>query len=147
MGVILLLPYWFPLNNSETIKLVTLAFCSIQSRFIRDTRATFGIPYSPQYADIEQKSDGSISNFRISSQSLIIENCHNSRSSDDVDMKLGPVTKIDKTNKTASKKFKDDVMSRNCDITVIFQFLTNPETGFRTHSCRTYVFIYKNILS
>ena len=35
-------------------------------------------------------------------------------------MKLGPVTKLDKTNKTDSKKFKDDVMSANCDAIVIF---------------------------
>ena len=33
-------------------------------------------------------------------------NCHNSRTSDDIDMKLGPVTKRDKTNKTAQKKKK-----------------------------------------
>ena len=30
-------------------------------------------------------------------------------------MKLGPVTKSDKSNKTTSKKFYDDVMSANCD--------------------------------
>ena len=39
-------------------------------------------------------------------------NCHNSRISDDIDMKLGPVTKLDKRNKTTSKKFGDDVMSK-----------------------------------
>ena len=31
---------------------------------------------------------------------LIKENCQNSRTSDDIDMKLGPVTKFDKGNKT-----------------------------------------------
>ena len=36
-------------------------------------------------------------------------------------MKIGPVTKIDKRNKTTSKKFDDDVMSENCDVVVIFQ--------------------------
>ena len=35
-------------------------------------------------------------------------------------MKLGPVTKLDKRNKTASKKSDDDVMSENCDVIVIF---------------------------
>ena len=35
-------------------------------------------------------------------------------------MKLGPVTKLDKRNKTTSKKFDDDVMSENCDVIVIF---------------------------
>ena len=48
-------------------------------------------------------SDGDISDFRISGQSLIKGNCHNSRTKDnDIDMKLGAVTKIDKRNKTKS---------------------------------------------
>ena len=36
-------------------------------------------------------------------------------------MKLRPVTKLDKRNKTTSKKFDDDVMSENCDVIVIFR--------------------------
>ena len=36
-------------------------------------------------------------------------------------MKCGRVTKLDKTNKTTSKKFDDDVMSKNCDIIVILE--------------------------
>ena len=36
-------------------------------------------------------------------------------------MKLGPVTKLDKRNKTTSKKIDDDVMSEYCDVIVIFQ--------------------------
>ena len=35
-------------------------------------------------------------------------------------MKLGPVTKIDKKNKTTSKKFDDDVMSKDCDVIAIY---------------------------
>ena len=35
-------------------------------------------------------------------------------------MKLGPVTKIDKRNKTTSKKIDDDVMWENRDIIAIF---------------------------
>ena len=43
-------------------------------------------------------------------------------------MKLGPVTKLDKRNKAASKKFDVDVMLENCDAIVIFQiFLANLE--------------------
>ena len=45
-----------------------------------------------------------ISYFRIPGQSLIKENCHTSRTIDDTDMKLGPVTKLDKRNKTPIKK-------------------------------------------
>ena len=51
---------------------------------------------SLQCLDIGQNPDGGISDFRISGQSFIKENCHNSRTSDDIDMKLGPVTKLDK---------------------------------------------------
>ena len=46
---------------------------------------------------------GKTSDFRISGQSLMKENCHNSRISNDIDMKLGPVTKFNKRNKTTSK--------------------------------------------
>ena len=73
-----------------------------------------------QSPDIGQDSDGGISDFWISGQSLINVNCHNSRTNDDIDMKLGPVTKLNKRNKTMSKKFDDDVMSENCDVIVIF---------------------------
>ena len=57
-----------------------------------------------QSPDIGLNSDGSISDFWISGQSLIKENCHNSRTSNDIDTKLGPVTKLDKKNTTMSKK-------------------------------------------
>ena len=50
------------------------------------------MPNSHQSPDVGQNSDGGISDFRISGQSLIIEICHNSRTSDDINMKLGPVT-------------------------------------------------------
>ena len=36
-------------------------------------------------------------------------------------MNYGPVTKLDKRNKTTSKTFDDDVMSENCDVIVIFR--------------------------
>ena len=58
--------------------------------------------------------------FSISGQSLINENWHNSRTSNDIDMKLGPVTKLDKKKATASKKVYGDVMSANCDAIIIF---------------------------
>ena len=45
-------------------------------------------------------------------------------------MKLGPVTKQFKRNKTKPKKF-DEVMSANCNVSVVFpisdQFGANPE--------------------
>ena len=42
-------------------------------------------------------------------------------------MKLGPVTKIDKRNKTTSKKFDDYVMLIDCDIIAIFPIMANLE--------------------
>ena len=63
---------------------------------------------------------GSISDFWITGQSLMKENCHNSRYGDNIDMKLIPVTKLDKRNKIPSKKFDDDVMSENYDVIFIF---------------------------
>ena len=65
-------------------------------------------------------------------------------------MKLGPVTKLDKRNKTTSKKIDDDVMSENCDVIVIFQIFCQfgavwrPDSGHRV--CKIYVFINSNLL-
>ena len=65
-------------------------------------------------------------------------------------MKLGPVPKLDKRNKTTSKKFDDDVMSANCDVSVNFpiygQFgaIRKPDTGRIV--CKTYIFIKSNFL-
>ena len=48
------------------------------------------------------------------------KSCYNSRASNDINIKLGPVTKIGKTNATTSKNFDDDVLSADCDVIVIF---------------------------
>ena len=69
---------WFSLNNPEKVKAVTLA------------------SYSFQLPDIEQNSDGGISDFWSSAQSFINKSFYNSRTSLHIDMKLGPVTKIHK---------------------------------------------------
>ena len=81
-----------------------MAFCIIHCHFIRNFCAKFGIPYLPQSPDIGKNVDEAISNFGISGQSLIKENCHNSGIKNDIDMKLGPVAKLDKRKKTTSKK-------------------------------------------
>ena len=111
----------------------------------------FGMHNLSQSPDIEQNSNGGISDFRISGQSLIKENCYNSRASHDIDMELGPVTKVDKRNKTKSKTFDDDVMLENCDVIVIFRIfgqfgaVWRPDSGHRV--CRSYVFSNSNLLS
>ena len=126
---------WFSLYKSERVKAVTLAFFRIQKRFSRDILAKFGIPNSPQSPDIVQNSDGGISNFGISGQSLINKNCHNSRTSNHIDMKLGPVTKLNKRNTTTSKRLHNDVILINCDVIIIFwiygQFgaIRKPDSG------------------
>ena len=66
-------------------------------------------------------------------------------------MKPGPVTKLDKKNKTPSKKPDDDIMSANCDAIVIFPIygkfgaIRKPDSG-RT-ACKIYIFISGNLLS
>ena len=67
-----------------------------------------------------------MSYFRISGQPLIKRNFHNSRTSDDNDMKLGPVTKIDKRNKTTSKNIDYDLVSANCDVIAVFVIVGVP---------------------
>ena len=62
------------------------------------------MPNSSQSPDTAQNSNACISDFGISGQFLIKENCRNSRTSDYIDMKLGAVTKLRKRNKTQSKK-------------------------------------------
>ena len=106
----------------------------------------------PQSPDIGQNLDGDVfGDFRISGQSLIKENCHNFRTSDDIDMNLGPVTKLDKENKITSTKISDNAILANCDDTVIFpiygQFgaIQKPDSGRIV--CKPYTFINKNLRS
>ena len=66
-------------------------------------------------------------------------------------MKLGKVTKLDKRNKTTSKKFDDDVMSENCDLTVIFPLYGHFRAIWKLDSgriiCKTYISTNSNLLS
>ena len=104
-----------------------------------------------QFLDIGKNSDRGFSDLRISVQSLIKENCLNSRTSHDIDMKLGPVTKRENRNETTSKNFDVDVMLRNCDVIVIFRIfgqfgaVQRPDSGHR--ACKGYVFNNSNLLS
>ena len=41
-----------------------------------------------------QSSERGISDFRIADQSLINKNCHNFKTSNDIDMKFGPITEL-----------------------------------------------------
>ena len=65
-------------------------------------------------------------------------------------MKLGPVTKLDKKNKTTSKIFDIDIMSENCDVIVIFliygQFGAIQKPDSVRIVCKTYIFINSKLL-
>ena len=93
---------------------------------------------------------GGISDFRIPGQPFINENCHNSRTSHDIDMKLGPVTKTDNGNTSTSRKFYYDVMSGNCDVLIFFPIygqlaaIRKPDSGRMVY--KTYIFINNNLL-
>ena len=102
-----------------------------------------------QPPDIGQNTDGAISNisdFRISGQFLIKVN----RTNDDIEMKLGPVTKLDKRNKTMSRRFEDNAVSANYDVIVIFTIygqlgaIQKPDSGRIV--CKTYIFLNSNLL-
>ena len=119
--------------------------------FFRDIPTKFGNPSSSRSLDIEYSSDEEISDFRISGQSLVEEHCHNSRTSNDFDMKLGPITKLDKRKSTRSKKFDNDIISENCDVIIIFsiygQFRAIRKPGSKRMVCKTFIFIRSNLLS
>ena len=91
-----------------------------------------------------------ISHFRISGQSFIKENWHKSRTSDDFGMKLGPVTKLDKS-KTTSKNWgwlHVNKLWHHCYFFPIYsQFgaIRKPNSGRIV--CKSYIFINSNFLS
>ena len=64
-------------------------------------------------------------------------------------MKLGPVTKLDKRNKTTSKNLDDYVVSENCDVITIFRIfgqfgaVRRPDSGYRVY--KIYVFSNNNL--
>ena len=90
-------------------------------------------PFTP-VPDTDQNSDRvfSISGFLV--KSLTNKNCPNSKTSNNIDMKLGPVTKLGEKNTTTSKKFDDDVVLANDDVIVTFSNLwpiwSNQEAKF-----------------
>ena len=119
---------------------------------MRDILAKSDIPNSRKSPDIGQNSNGviSISGFWVHWRKLKTENCHKSRTSDDIERKLGPVTKLDKGNKGTSQN-DYDVMSENCEIIAIFpiygQFGAIQKLDSGRILCETYVFIHSKLLS
>ena len=117
----------FSLNYSKTLKAVNLKLDNTQLNFIRDIHFKFGIHNSLQSPDIGKNSGNGISDFRVSGQSSIKENCHNYRTSDDIDMKIKPVIKIVKRNKITSKKLTIASCLKTVTSLSVFGFLANLE--------------------
>ena len=89
-----------------------------------------------------------ISIFWNSAQSLIKEKCHNSRTSNDIDMKLGPLLKLGKRNTMSKKKKKkkndNDIISANCEVIVIFMIYQSGaiwKFNFGCMICKTFSLI------
>ena len=104
---------------------------------------------SPQISDKTETGIFLISAFLVKSH--INKNCHNSRTSDDIYMKLGPITKLAKKNAATSKKFDDDVLSINYDFILSFRIygqfggIWKPDSGRMFYN--PYTFINSNLLS
>ena len=67
--------------------------------------------------DIGQMSDRCISNFQISGQYFWDKSC---RTSHDIDIKLGPVTKLGKRSLVMAKKIDSDRISKKCSTVTFF---------------------------
>ena len=83
----------------------------------------------------------------------LFHNYHNSRTSNDIRMKLGPVTKLDKRNKATSKKKKkkkkigEDVNSANFGIILISTIYGQFGAYRKSDSRCLVIFINSNLLS
>ena len=99
--------------------MTNLVFCRIKS-LIGNIHDTFGIPNLPQSPDIGPTQTGvfPISAFLV--KLFTNKSCHKSRTSDDIDVKLRPVTKLDKGNTTTLKEFDSNTVSTNYHTSVIF---------------------------
>ena len=86
-----------------------------------------------------------IFDLRISGQYLIEKNCNISRTSDAIDIKLGPVTILEKKNKTMPKSFDDEAKSASCHVILIFPI--KGQFGIiHKLDCKTYIFITSSFL-
>ena len=97
-------------------------------------------PNCPSLQILGKTQTGVFPNSRFLVKSIIKENCHNSRTSDDIDMKLGPITKLYKRNKTTSKNF-DEIrharkLWRHCHFFNLWPIWSNPGSSSRRRVCK-----------
>ena len=103
-------------------------------------------PTCPNLQILGKSQTGVFPNSRFLVKSLIKVNCHNSRTSDDIDMKLGTVTKLYK-KKTTRKKHEDDVISKIVTSMLFFQFMANLEqSGSRIPDAESTKFMFSLIV-
>lgn len=113
-------PYLF-LNNSEAGYTVSLPL----SNYLLETsilNSVYLIHSSPQVVD---KTHTGPFNPDFLVILLINKSCLNSRTSYDIDINLGPLSKLDvkSRNSMISKNFGSDIMSINYHVNIIFPFL------------------------
>ena len=78
----------------------------------------------PQSPDVGQNSDGGISDFRISGQSIINENCHNYRTIHDIDMKLNLARETRQLHKSLTLALCQQILSSMS----FFQLMVNSQS-------------------
>ena len=101
-------PCWFPLDNSEIIQAV--AHFSVFSNILLETFVPNLVSLTnPRSSYIGQNS-----------------NCHNSRTSNDIGMKLGQLTKHDKKNTATPKKLMTSCQQIVTSLS-LFRFMANLE--------------------
>ena len=99
----------FSLNNSKTVKAVNLVFFSTEQLFVRDIHAKFGFLHLLQWQNCSLASEFLVK-FFINKSFLI------SRTTNDIDKKFGPLTKLDRSNTKVSKtknKIKKKTKTKN----------------------------------
>ena len=102
---------------SKTLHTAALSNFSLKT-FMPNLAASL-IHRSLQILDKNQTGVFLISGFLI--KFFLNKNCHNSRTTNDIDIsKLGLVTKLNKRNTITLKNTRDDVVSTNYDVIVTF---------------------------
>ena len=88
-------------------------------------------------SDVSQNPYRIIFDFWISVKFLIQKNCYNSRTTNDIDIKLGPVTKPEFTQNSSKKCwrwFSLRTLWLHCHFSDLWLIWRNLEARFRTHS-------------
>ena len=92
-----------------------------------------------------------MSDFQISGQIPYKQNlnCHNSRTSNDNDMKLRPITKLEKRNAATIKKNKQTNKQNDDLVSAIFRLMVDLEQllGSGCMAYNSYIYIDRNFLS